>query len=251
MRTGDEAWGSWTTALWVAAALVLKDYLFPKLEHLVLNGTAIGHAIDAHLALGALNLALVWFVPILLLLAAVWMKRLPVRSYFAWVATRRGIVLLALAAGAAFQLASYAVPYLAGADMTSDAIAQYRSAQTAGDPVWLPLFFAWPSFIAAPMVEESIFRGFLWRGWEASRLGARGTWLLSSLVFAAYHIPKVIGTNPLQVGIILFEDLLLGLLLGWLRWRSGSTLPAMAGHFAYNVIPPILTFMIGTMLAGH
>lgn len=88
MRTGDEAWGSWTTALWVAAALLLKDYLFPKLEHLVLNGTAIGHAIDAHLALGALNLALVWFVPILLLLAAVWMKRLPVRSYFAWVATR-------------------------------------------------------------------------------------------------------------------------------------------------------------------
>ena len=159
--------------------------------------------------------------------------------------------MLALAAGAAFQLASYAVPYLAGADMTSDAIAQYRSAQTAGDPVWLPLFFAWPSFIAAPMVEESIFRGFLWRGWEASRLGARGTWLLSSLGFAAYHIPKVIGTNPLQVGIILFEDLLLGLLLGWLRWRSGSTLPAMTGHFAYNVIPPILTFMIGTMLAGH
>jgi uncharacterized protein len=251
MRTGDEGWGFWTTALWVVAALVLKDYLFPKFEHLVLNGTAVGHAIDAHVALGALNLALVWLVPILLLLAAVWMKRLPVRSYFAWVATRPGIVLLALAAGTAFQLASYAIPYLAGADMTSDAIAQYRSAQTSGDPVWLPLFFAWPSFIAAPMVEESIFRGFLWRGWEASRLGARGTWLLSSLVFAAYHIPKVIGTNTLQTGIILFEDLLLGLLLGWLRWRSGSTLPAMAGHFAYNVIPPILTFMIGTMLAGH
>ncbi len=251
MRTGDEAWGFWTTALWVVAAVVLKDYLFPRFEHLVLNGTAVGHAIDAHLALGAVNLALVWLVAILLLLAAVWMKRLPVRSYFAWVATRPGIVFLALAAGDAFQLASYAIPYLAGADMTSDAIAQYRSAQTAGNPVWLPLFFAWPSFIAAPLVEESIFRGFLWRGWDASRLGARGTWLLSSLVFAAYHIPKVIGTNPLQAGIILFEDLLLGLLLGWLRWRSASTLPAMAGHFAYNVIPPVLTLMIGAMLAEH
>jgi uncharacterized protein len=251
MRAADKAWGFWTTALWVVAALVLKDYLFPKFEHLVLNGTAVGHAIDAHLALGAVNLALVWLVPILLLLAAVWMKRLPVRSYFAWLATRPGIVFLALAAGAALQLASYAMPYLAGADMTSDAIAQFRSAQSAGDPVWLPLFFAWPSFIAAPLVEESIFRGFLWRGWEASRLGARGTWLLSSLAFSAYHIPKVIGTNPLQAGIILFEDLLVGLLLGWLRWRSGSTLPGMAGHFAYNVIPPVLTLMIGAMLAGH
>jgi membrane protease YdiL (CAAX protease family) len=251
MRAADKVWSFWTTVLWVMAALVLKDYLFPKFEHLVLNGTAVGHAIDAHLALGALNLALVWLVPILLLLAAVWMKRLPVRSYFAWVAARPGIVLLALAASAALQLASYAIPYLAGADMTSGAIAQYRSAQSAGDPVWLPLFFAWPSFIGAPLVEESIFRGFLWRGWEASRLGDRGTWLLSSLVFAAYHIPKVIGANPLQAGIILFEDLLVGLLLGWLRWRSGSTLPAMAGHFAYNVIPPVATFLIGAMLAGH
>jgi hypothetical protein len=230
------------------AALVLKDYLFPKFEHLVLNGTAVGHAIDAHLALGAVNLALVWLVPILLLLVAVWMKRFPVRSYFAWVATRPGIVFLALTVGAGFQLASYAIPYLAGADMTSDAIAQYRSAQAA---VWLPFFLAWPSFIAAPLVEESIFRGFLWRGWEASHLGARGTWLLSSLVFSAYHIPRVIGTNPLQAGIILFEDLLLGLLFGWLRWRSGSTLPAMVGHFAYNVIPPVLTLMIGAMFAGH
>jgi hypothetical protein len=91
------------------AALVLKDYLFPKFEHFVLNGTAVGHAIDAQLALGAVNLALVWLVPILLLLAAVWMKRLPMRSYFAWLATRPGIVLLALASGAAFQLLTYAL----------------------------------------------------------------------------------------------------------------------------------------------
>jgi membrane protease YdiL (CAAX protease family) len=251
MQTGDKVWGFWTTALWVMAALAMKDYLFPKFEHLVLNGTAVGHAIDAHLALGAANLVLVWLVPILLLLAAVWMKRLPVRSYFAWVATRPGIALLALAAGAAFQLLTYALAYLAGADMTSDAVAQYRSAQTAGDRAWRPLFFAWPGFIAAPLVEESIFRGFLWRGWDASRLGARGTWLLSSLVFSAYHTPKVIGANPLQAGIILFEDLLLGLLFGWLRWRSGSTLPSMAAHFANNVIPPVATFLIGAVLAGR
>jgi hypothetical protein len=251
MRAADKVWSFWTTALWVVAALVLKDYLFPKFEHLVLNGTVVGHAIDAHLVLGAVNLAVVWLVPILLLLAAVWMKRLPVGSYFAWVATRPGIVLLALAAGAAFQLLTYALAYLTGADITSDAIAQYRSAQTAGDPVWLPLFFAWPSFIAAPLVEESIFRGFLWRGWDASRLGARGTWLLSSLMFSAYHIPRVIGTNPFQAGTILFEDLLLGLLFGWLRWRTGSALPSMAAHFANNLIQPVATFSIGATLAGH
>lgn len=250
MDDNRKAWGFWATAIWVVAALVLKDSLFPRFEHLLLNGTTTGKAITNHLALGAANLALIWSVPILLLLVAVWMRRLPVRSYFAWTASRPGFVILALVAGAALQLASYAIPYLAGADMTSAEVAQYRANQSAGNPVWLPLFFAWPSFVCAPVVEESIFRGFLWRGWEASRLGARGTWLLSSLVFAAYHVPKVIGMGPLNGGIILFEDLLLGFLLGWLRWRSGSTFASMAAHFAYNLIPPVVTFTIGAVLAG-
>jgi membrane protease YdiL (CAAX protease family) len=177
------------------------------------------------------------------------MKPIPAQDYFAWVTPRAMNVFLALAAGAALQLAGDAIPYLTGADMTPAAIAQYRSAQSAGDPVWLPLFDLWPSFIAAPLVEESIFRGFLWRGWETSRLGARGTWLLSSLVFAAYHIPKVIGLDPLIGGIILSEDLLLGLLLGWLRWRSGSTVAGMVAHFAYNVTWPVAMLLIGAMLA--
>lgn len=251
VKADNRAWGFWETAAWVAAALILLDYLFPKLEHLVLDGTTVGKAITDNFALGALNSALVWIVPILLLIAAVWIRRLPVRSYFAWVAPRPGFVLIALATGAALQVLSYAVPYLLGVDMTSAAAAQYRAAQSAGLPVWLPLLLTWPGDIAAPLVEESIFRGFLWRGWGASRLGARGTWLLTSLVFAAYHIEKVIGTSPFNVGFVLVQDLLLGLLLGWLRWRSGGTFISMAAHLIYNVIPPIVTFMIGAILVGH
>lgn len=244
-------WGFWATAAWVAAALILLDYLFPKFEHLVLDGTAVGKAITNHLALGAVNTALVWIVPILLLLVAVKIRWLPVPNYFAWVTPQPGFVALALATGAALQVLSYAVPYLLGADMTTAAAAQYRSAQSAGVPVWLPLLLTWPGDIAAPLVEESIFRGFLWRGWEASRLGVRGTWLLTSLVFTAYHIEKVIGTGPFNIGFVLVQDLLLGLLLGWLRWRSGSTFISMAAHLIYNIIPPVVTFMIGAILVGH
>jgi membrane protease YdiL (CAAX protease family) len=246
-----KAWGFWATTAWVAAALVLKDFLFPRLEHLLLDGTAVGKAISSHLALGAVNTALGWFVPILLLLAAVWIRRLPARGYFAWVAPPAGHVTLALAAGAACQLATYAIAYFGGADLTSDAVAQYRAVQSAGEPLWLPLLLTWPSFVGAPLVEESIFRGFLWRGWETSRLGAGGTWLLTSLVFAAYHIGKAADMDPLNGGIALFETLLLGLLLGWLRRRSASTVPGIVAHFAFNVIPPVMTFMIGAILVGH
>lgn len=249
MKADTERWSFWTTALWVAAAMALFVDLFPRLELLLLKGTAVGHAIDAHFALGALNLALTWAMPSLLLLLAVRIKRVPARDYFAWVAPRPGYVLIAVASGLALQAASYAVAYLGGGDLTAPGVAQYRHALSVGNPVWLPLLLSWPSFTAAPLVEESVFRGFLWRGWEATRLDAAGTWLLISFVFAAYHIQAVIGMDPLSAGIILFEDLLLGLLVGWLRWRSGSTLPGMAAHFAYNVIPPVATFVIGAMYA--
>jgi hypothetical protein len=175
-------WGFWTTALWVAAAIALFADLFPRLELLLLKGTAVGHAIDAHFALGALNLALTWAVPILLLLLAVRIRRIPARDYFAWVAPRPGYIGIAVASGLALQVASYAVPYLAGGDLTAPGVAQYRHALSVGTPVWLPLLLAWPAIVAAPLVEESIFRGFLWRGW-ASSLGAKWTLILTALAF--------------------------------------------------------------------
>jgi hypothetical protein len=219
----------------------------------LLDHTAVGRAISNHLALGALNTALVWLVPILLLLVAVRIRRWPARKYFAWVAPRPGFIVPALAAGVALQLAGYAIPYLAGADMTASAVEQYRSTQNAGNPVWLPLFLSWPAYIAAPLVEESIFRGFLWRGWQSSPLGVRGTWILSSFVFAAYHIPKAIdmGLDGPSATILLSEDLLLGFLLGWLRWHAASLVPSIAAHFAYNVIPPLVTLLIGAIVVGH
>ncbi len=243
-------WGFWTTGLWVAAAMALFVDLFPRFQHLLLNGTAVGHAIGAHFALGALNLALRWAVPILLLLLAVRIKRIPARDYFAWVAPRPGYILIAVAGGLALQVASYAVPYLAGGDLTAPGVAQYRHALSVGDPVWLPLLLSWPAIIAAPLVEESIFRGFLWRGWEAS-LGAKLTLMLTALVFSAYHIIRVVDMDVLNAGIILTEDLALGLVFGWLRWRSASLLPGIVAHITYNIVPPIFDLIAGVLLVSQ
>lgn len=245
-------WGVWTSAFWVAAAMALFVDLFPRLELLLLKGTVVGHAIDAHFALGALNLALRWAVPILLLLLAVRIKRTPARDYFAWVAPRPGYILIAVAGGLALQVASYAVPYLAGGDLTAPGVAQYRHALSVGDPVWLPLLLSWPAVIVAPLVEESIFRGFLWRGWEAS-LGAKWTLILTALVFSAYHIIRVVDmeTDVLNAGIILTEDFVIGLVFGWLRWRSASLLPGIVAHITYNIVPPIFDLIVGVLLVSH
>jgi len=55
----------------------------------------------------------------------------------------------------------------------------------------------------------------------------------------------------LNGGIMRVEVLVLGLAAGWLRWRSHSTTPGMVAHAAFNVFPPVFTFVVGAMLTGR
>ncbi len=75
----------------------------------------------------------------------------------------------------------------------------------------------------APLVEELIFRGLLY-GWLAGRWGGGIAVIGSSLAFAAAHVElaHVILVLPL------------GLMFGWLRWRSGSLWPSLVAHMANN-----------------
>ena len=75
----------------------------------------------------------------------------------------------------------------------------------------------------APLVEELVFRGLLY-GWLAGRWGPGIAVIGSSLAFAAAHVElaHVILVLPL------------GLVFGWLRWRSGSLWPSLVAHMANN-----------------
>ena len=243
-------WGFWVSLAWFAVALTVLLWAFARLEHALLNGTAFGKLIGSSLALGALNLLLGWAVPLLILLAAVRIRRCPVRDYFGWLRPRGRDVLLAIVLALAVQFAYYAFFYLTGEDMTAGAIAQYRLETAAGTPHWSATLLGWPAIVCAPFVEESMFRGFLWRGWEHSPLGAAGAWLLTSLVFAGYHIPVAIGMQPALATMMLVQVFLLGLVLGWVRWRGGNTTATIIGHVAHNLVPPLYTFAVGAMFGG-
>ena len=99
----------------------------------------------------------------------------------------------------------------------------YTTAATEG---WLPaMWFA--TVIVAPAGEEIMFRGYLFRGWVHSQ---RSAWIaipLISLLWAALHIQYDL------VGVT--EILVAGLFLGWMRWRSGSTLLTFLLHALFNV----------------
>jgi membrane protease YdiL (CAAX protease family) len=91
----------------------------------------------------------------------------------------------------------------------------------------------WPAFLwvaiifAAPVQEELLFRGFMYRGLAASRLGWLGATLIGSAGWTLLHVQY----DWLEMLTIF----LLGLILGWLRHRSGSIWLPMMIHSLNNL----------------
>src|SRR5262245_6111843 len=88
--------------------------------------------------------------------------------------------------------------------------------------------------LAAPIMEELVFRGFMFRGWSESFLGPIGAILLTSALFGMYH------TQYDWLGR--FWIFLFGLAMCTLRWRSNSTWLTVVVHSAVNIF---LLFLSG------
>ena len=81
--------------------------------------------------------------------------------------------------------------------------------------------------LLAPLSEELVMRGAILK--ELLKSEKFSTWTaitISALMFALIHM------NPVQMP----HAFLIGLLLGWMYWRTGSILPGMAYHWANNSI---------------
>lgn len=79
-----------------------------------------------------------------------------------------------------------------------------------------------------------------WRGFLLPRLLRFGTWpalLLGGLIWAAWHLPGYVGTpaRPAFLAFVAFT-VLFGVLLSWLRMRSGSVWPCTIAHTANNTL---------------
>lgn len=81
--------------------------------------------------------------------------------------------------------------------------------------------------VLAAVVEETLFRGAL-----LPRFGI----IISAILFAALHTQYAVSFATLEVFV-------LGLGLGWLRVRSGSTLPSMLTHAGYDIAVGFLSLL--------
>lgn len=83
---------------------------------------------------------------------------------------------------------------------------------------------------SAPLFEELIFRGYLWRVIEAG-LGPIAALCGTTVLFALFHMDPVQSVALLPIAAF----------LGWLRMRSGSLLPSIAVHLMNNGLGVLLT----------
>ncbi|HTI50306.1 MAG TPA: ABC transporter permease subunit/CPBP intramembrane protease [Planctomycetaceae bacterium] len=91
--------------------------------------------------------------------------------------------------------------------------------------------------IVPAVFEEGFFRGYLF----AALRSAGSAWtaiVISAVVFGLFH---AIVPNPLASERLL-SSTLTGLVLGWVRWRTGSVLPGMLLHLCHNGLLMFLTY---------
>jgi len=114
-----------------------------------------------------------------------------------------------------------------------DAAAELSTA--AGRPAIV--LFAFMLAVGAPVVEEIAFRGLVFAGLRKHGFSPLVTIALSALVFALFHFEPA---RLLVVGGV-------GLVLGFLRWRTGSLGAGMIAHCVNNLPAAVL---VAAGLAG-
>jgi len=178
-------------------------------------------------------------IPVLVVIAlAVRLARQQFRDYLALRLPSLHLAMVGLSAAVLLMILIDTTTALTGRPIVPDVmIVQVTSADFHGA---LGLF-ALALVVTAPITEEIVFRGFIYRGFSASRLGTIGAVAVSSLIFTAVHIQYDLFT--------LCGVMLLAVLLGTMRALSGSTLLTIAMHALNNGVVLVESMWFAGMLS--
>jgi membrane protease YdiL (CAAX protease family) len=221
-------WKFWGTALWGLVIFAANSSaLFCETWLSAAAAASSASFSTASRAMRSLSMVLLmlWF--------AIRRRRIPFADYLglrgtSWKNVIIGIVALVVLVGA-WDLVSRA----AGREVTPGFMGDVLKSAQEHSALWL-LVIAFA--VAAPLWEELFARGWLYRGWSESSLGPYGAILLSSLVWTAMHLQ--------YDWFFLCEVLSIGLLFGYLRFRTGSTWLTILLHGLNNLAATIQTWWL-------
>lgn len=152
--------------------------------------------------------------------------------YLGLVWPSKGEVLMGAAAVVVFIVVGNVATWLAGKNIvTGFQIDIYRTASAAGWLPWLWLIVV----VVTPIGEETLFRGFLFRGWHRTSADAWIVILATAALFAVVHVQYDF--------YVMGQVFVSGLILGWFRWATGSTILTMLMHAMINFEGMLETFL--------
>jgi len=233
-------WKFWGTALWGLLIFVAMfvGQVGAILLLIVMRGLPLDMASIQSVGREPQALALSVIMGLPATLAAVWLairiKKASFADYLAlrWPSWRQlllgaaGLILTVLA----WEVVSRSLGREATPGFMADLLKSGRDKGAA-----LLLLFAFS--VAAPMSEEVLARGFLFRGWSASFLRVPGAIILSSLVWTSVHLQYDF--------YFLAEVFSIGLWFGYMRHRANSLWLTIMLHALNNMTAVVLTMWLG------
>lgn len=100
------------------------------------------------------------------------------------------------------------------------------------------LGLAFALIVLAPLIEELIFRGYLFTAWRPTKLGLWGTVILTSLIFTSIHAEQ-------YSGLLLLYLFVFSVILGLAREKTGSIWTPIALHVLNNSIAVFTLLYLG------
>lgn len=100
--------------------------------------------------------------------------------------------------------------------------------------------------ILAPLIEETLFRGFL-QTYIRQHLGSRQAIFITSACFSLFHYSAGQGLGNISIILSLF---ILALFLGFLYEKQGSILAPMILHASFNTVSVVNLYLFGGFTTG-
>lgn len=228
----SEPWRFWATSAWTAVALAawlaVQFLVFVAvLVYADVGDNASSGEIEKLASHGiVLSLVAICSAPaeIGIVALAIRFARGRFAEYLALARPSRGYLLIGIALLVALLPLADTITWMTGRSIVPPFVVEaYKSARDSGT-LWL---LGIALVVAAPLTEEIVFRGFMYRGFAASRVGVAGAIVIPAAIWAAMHVQ--------YENFFIIQIFLLGVVFGLLRFGSGSTLLTIVLHGVVNL----------------
>ena len=226
-------WGRWAT-LGLGVVALLAGQLAALMALAWWYGLGLAHWADIARDGVAVTLLICISTPVQVALLALFARRAgtTATNYLGLTRPRKRDLALGVLAVVILIVAGDEITWLLGLNVVTPFQSDiYRTASAAGWLAWLWLTVV----VVTPIGEETLFRGFLFRGWHRSPRDAWAVIAVTALLWAIIHMQyDLYGIGQVFV---------CGLVFGWLRWITGSTILTILLHGLVNGEGMFETFM--------